>query len=201
MIGKRGCVSLAAIHRNYWTHAKYETCLARIDQLVRGGYLKRETTDVRGNHETIYSLDKKALPEFSDAERKTFYKKAPSSTEVKHVLLMGDVLDAFRSKIVAFTNEHELKSLKSSNIEMRDGEVPDGQVTIGASTGQQLSFYIEIDGAYHGSRLKQKIAELGKINAPVLWVTFSAGRLHTLIHATEGHATIKPILYDELRHI
>lgn len=194
-------MNLEAIHRNFWKDVRIETALARIDQLARAGYLERENTDIRGRQETVYFLGRKALAEFSETERKAFYRKAPTSTEIKHVLLMGDVLDKFKSRVVGFTNEHQLKARKALSTNARDLEVPDGYVRLESAAGQTFSFYIEIDGAYHGARLKQKVAELGKANAPVVWVAFSHGRLDTIVEAAASFANIKPVLYENLNQI
>lgn len=183
-----------------------ENCLARLDQLARGHYLERELVDVRGKTETVYYLATKARRAFSDAERRGFYKKTPSKTELRHTLWMGEVLDAFGPRLVRFLGEHQLKSMKGRGTGARgpgarDAQVPDGYIEIARPDGQTVGFSIEIDGAYHGERLRRKIDALGVSPSPVLWVTFTPGRLQTLRAATARQPRITPILFDDLTRL
>lgn len=197
MIGKRGCVTLDAIHRNYWTKARKETCEARIEQLVKANYLKSEIVDVRGKQEKIYYLARKARSEFDAEIRREFYKKRPAMNEMKHALDMSDVLDAFSSSIVNFVNEHQLKSL-NSRLPHPMKEVADASVRLQSSAGGELSFDIEIDGAYHGRRLANKIANMASSNRLTLWVSWSRARVEHIRALIKDHSKIIPIHFSDL---
>ncbi len=73
LVGRRGCVSIDALHQNFWMNAKVRTCQERIALLMKAGYLKSELVEARGRSETIYYLDKKGKGQFDEETRKTFY--------------------------------------------------------------------------------------------------------------------------------
>ena len=200
MIGKRGCVTLEAIHRNYWTSARKETCEARIDQLVKGSFLKSEFVDVRGKQEKIYYLARKARNEFDQETRKTFYKKRPAMNELRHALYMSDVLDAFSSRVARFVNEHQLKSINSRLAEPLK-EVPDASVSLVDVSGFELSFDIEIDGAYYGKNLARKLANLASSNRLTLWVSWSKPRVEHIRSLIGDTSRIIPMYFNDLVHL
>lgn len=202
MIGKRGCVTIDAIQRNFWPHCKpgTTTCEARIEQLKRAGYLQSEIVDVRGKQEKIYYLDKKARSEFDEITRKSFYKKRPALNEIRHALHMGDVLDAFASKVVNFTNEHQLKSINSRQ-EVPEEEVADGFVSVQDASGNGQSFYIECDGAYYGKRLTNKLAQMAASNKPILWVSWSSQRVQHIAKLARNYQNIVPVHFNDLGSI
>jgi hypothetical protein len=200
MIGKRGCVTLETIHRNFWQGAKLDTCKARVEQLKRAGYLQSEIVDVRGRQEIIYYLDRKARSQFDEQIRKTFYKRRPPMNEIRHALNMGDILDTFSSKVVNFTNEHQLKSQNSYRA-VPEEEVADGFVSLEDGGGSRQSFYIECDGAYYGQRLTTKLAQMAASGKPILWVSWSTQRVQHIAHLARTYQNIVPIHFNDVSRI
>ncbi len=68
-------------------------------------------------------------------------------------------------------------------------EISDGQGVLEHPDGHQTTFEVEIDGAYYGRMLRDKVAGLARSGKPVLYVT-TAGRAATIRQAIASHTNI-----------
>ncbi len=132
---------------------------------------------------------------------KPFIKKRPSMTEISHALEMSDVLDAFSSKVISFTNEHQLKSMNAM-LSIPLEEVADGEVTLQNAAGDQSSFFVEIDSKnYNGKRLAKKLEQLASLEGSVLMVTQSKVRVQRLQTFRQTYQNIQFVHFSDLSRI
>lgn len=199
-IGKRGCASLEILARTFWPQRVVTTCSDRLNQLTRAEYLSRQMVQVRRKDEKIYALQKKARMLFDEDARKAFYRRLPAVNEMRHALDMGDILDAFGSKVIDFTNEHQLKSLNAKQVRNEAG-VPDGHVVLEQKNGQLLSIYLERDGAYYGSVLDKKVEDMGRTGQPILWICDTTERVVHVAAVCKAYETITVVRLEDLKNI
>lgn len=188
-VGQRGVSTTAAIHREFWAGRQVQTAQDRLDQLAKAGYLQHQVVVERGQARQVYALGRKAITLFSEIERRGFLTK-PAAGELAHLLRTGEVLDRLRRshQVTGFLHEHALRSATRQGT--RRG-LADAQVTLDG-----VQTLLEIDSPhYTGQRLRQKVAELGQADRPVLWVVGSQARLETVSQVAGGQANIQVVLH------
>jgi hypothetical protein len=188
-IGQRGVSSTAAIHRAFWAGRQMQTAQDRLDLLATAGYLQHQVVIRRDQAHHVYALGRKAAALFSEAERRGFLLK-PAVGELGHLLRTGEVVDWLQAtrQVTGFVHEHALRSA------IRHGAqrgLADAQVTLDG-----LQTLLEIDSIhYTGQRLRQKVADLGQADRPVLWVVGSQARLKTVSQVALDQTNIEVVLY------
>ena len=195
-VGRNGVAALGQIHDRYWHTAKERTALKRLQYLVNTEYLLGDQTQARRpGGETIYGLTRKGAKElgYMSAARLTI--GLPNHAEMKQQLYMQDALvrleenlEARGAVLVEWRSERELRgeqrreqiALKGraagsrSRLDFED--IADAQAIIEEGDGSVTTLDIEVDGAYYGRMLANKLSNLGRSGRPTLWVTVGARR-------------------------
>lgn len=219
-LGEIGLASDRQIHARFWTDAKRQTCVDRLERLVKGGYLRMAMTQSRGHAERVYWIERKAYRLLPPEARVMLHTGRPATSEIAHLLRTRAVVDClYRAGCLrGFTTEHHLKSeaaIKShvsrqgthqARSQVADGRLILTQPPLGVSEKEstasektgQVEYLLEIDGAYFGKRLHAKIAALASSPLPVLWVTGSRARLSRLQRLCAPHPQLRPILFVDL---
>lgn len=198
-VSARGCAGDEQLARLFWRNRRLQTARERLAKLVAAHYLHSETVDARGHSECMYWVERKGARTLRQADLPVLQQGKPARAEVAHLLKTGDVLIKLgeRGKLLTVMHEHALKAAKSKGT--GSAQVADAYVEL-ERDGTTEHFFLEIDGAYYGVRLKNKVIELGQSAYPVRWVVYSRRRFYRIDQLSREYTggKIKPLLFDAL---
>ena len=153
-IGMHGCANASQIHDRLFEGRTLGRAKDRLNQLVKGGYLRTEITVARGKRERMYWIDRIALMEVEEVKRDILERGRPPDKEIAHTLNMVDICNRVEIKhvITSYIHEHKLKSLKVREI-ISDPEMQVGDRVISVSPLEngylsEGNYMIEGDGDY-----------------------------------------------------
>lgn len=187
LLGTDGVSNLKTIQERFWPEAKVRTCRERLSQLEKAGWLESHFVDTRGKkNELVFTLTAKgAKQHFSQVERKFMITKLPAYNEVHQQLMaqqarffLEDRLKRVGLELAGWLNERQLHS--QARRQQRPGTrawgplggIADAQaVIVDPATGETSTLNIEVDGAYYGKILRNKIATITSAGKSTLWVT------------------------------
>ena len=205
-VGRLGCMSEDQLYRIFGARLSKESFKDRMREIENSGYLASKVIDARGRPERVYHLHRgtKLRELFKPDELKALQVKMPASSELRSVLRTHDILLKVQEKfsITSFVTEHQLKSMKSlSGCYKTAPIVSDGRLTFGKgnSGSAGVTLEVEVDGAYNGKKLKNKISSMASSGKMTVWVTYSQTRLDRLAGLCAG-TCITPVLFDSLNN-
>jgi hypothetical protein len=194
-VGERGCVTPAQLHAQFWAGAALSTCRDRLRVLVRAGLLGRAMTTCRGPVEEIVWLEPSGRRHCPTARHGDLVCGRPTLVEQAHLLRTADVLARLErtARVIAWSSERTLKGARLR----AHSDLPAADLALTLDRDGLLEHWlVEIDGAYYGAALDQKIAGLGRCERDVLWIVFSTRRLAAVLARCRAHPTIRPVLFD-----
>lgn len=187
LLGTDGVSSFKVLHERFWPEAKERTCRERLDQLVKAGWLESHYIDTRGErNQLVFSLTPRgARDNFYTVERRFMLTKLPAFNEVHQQLMAQQArfrlierLEKQGLKLAGWLNERQLHSQARRKLQPgkraygRIGGIADAQASIlNPATGEIESRNIEVDGAYYGKVLREKIAGIARTGTRTTWVT------------------------------
>ena len=184
LAGTNGIIAMGQVKEQFFNLAAYKTGRERLSQLEKAGWLESFRSDARERGELLFKLTDKGEKLFSRAERDRFmtaraqeYKQQLAAIDARFKL--AKQLQERGAKLVDWKNEHELKSeygrlkyvVNVPRWELDRLEMADARAIIEDANGQTVEIDIEIDGAYYGKQLREKVAKMGSGERPTLWVT------------------------------
>lgn len=196
LLGTDGVSSFKVIHERFWPGAKERTCRERLTQLEKAGFIESHYVDTRGaKNELVFSLTRKgARDNFSPVERRFMITKLPAYNEIHQQLMaqqarfrLHQQLKKHGLELSGWLNERQLhsqarlKQRPGTRAWGRIGGIADAQAEImNPATGEIENRNIEVDGAYYGKVLRQKIAGIARAGIYTTWVTTPnrANRIH-----------------------
>lgn len=187
LLGTDGVSNLKTIHERFWPRAKLQTCRDRLLQLEKAGWIESHFVDIRGRkNELVFTLTGPgAKQHFSQPQRKFMITKLPAFNEVHQQLMAQQARFRLEGQLKEkglalkeWFNERQLKS--QARLRQRPGKrawgaiggIADAQaVILNPATGEIDNRNIEVDGAYYGKALRNKIAGIARAGVPTIWVT------------------------------
>lgn len=198
-LGTRGVESEQRLISRFWpASTSPRTGCDRLSQLVASGLVGRERVRVRCSEETIYHLVRGGSLLLPSSERKRLITRRPPYGELSHLLKTSELLDRLdeRYGLVLWHGERLLKAQKS-RVE-GGGQVADLWVELSQPLLGKREWHIEIDGAYFGQRLADKIAALGDGGEATLWVCYSRSRMAHLAKRAAPFPSLRFALAGEV---
>lgn len=202
LLGTDGVSSFKVLHERFWSGAKERTCRERLAQLEKAGLIESHYIDTREQKNLlVFTLTRKgARDNFNPVERHFMITKLPGFTEIHQQLMaqqarfrLVEQMEAQGLKLARWLNERELhsqarlKQKPGSKAWGRIGGIADAQATIlNPATGEIESRNIEVDGAYYGKMLREKLAGIARAGISTTWVTTPgrAARINREINET-----------------
>lgn len=187
LLGTDGISNLKTIHEKFWPQAKAQTCRDRLLQLEKAGWLKSHFVDTRAKkNELVFTLTPQgAKLHFSQIQRKFMITKLPAFNEVHQQLMAQQARFILEGRLreqglelAGWLNERQLRS--QARLQQRPGTrawgalggVGDAQaVIVDPATGETTNQNIEVDGAYYGKVLRNKISGIVSAGKSTIWVT------------------------------
>lgn len=187
LLGTDGVSNLKTIHEKFWPQATVRTCRERLAQLEKAGWLESHYVDTRHfKNELVFTLTPKgAKQHFNEVERKFMITKLPAYNEVHQQLmaqrarfLLEGQLREQGLELAGWNNERKLRS--QARLQQHPGSrawgalggVADAQaVIVNPANGATNLLNIEVDGAYYGKVLHNKIAGIASAGNSTIWVT------------------------------
>ena len=184
LAGTNGIIGFGQIKNQFFNLATDKTARARLSQLEKSGWLESFRTDARTRGELVFKLTEMGEKLFSRAERVRFmtaraqeYKQQLAAIDARFKL--ANQLEARGARLIDWKNEHELKSeyARLKHVEnvpqwqLDRLEMADARAIIQEGNGQEVEIDVEIDGAYYGKQLQEKVEKMGRGERPTLWVT------------------------------
>lgn len=202
LAGNNGIIGFKQIKREFFELASDKTARERLSQLEKAGWIANFRSDARERGELVFKLTDEGRKLFSKVERDLFMTARP--TEYKQQLNAIDAryqlkqqLDERGAKLIDWKNEHQLKS-EYGHLKHVEGvpqwqldrlEIADARATVEEADGQQVEIDIEIDGAYYGKQLDEKIGKMANGSRPALWVT-TPNRAERIANEIAPHANL-----------
>ena len=187
LLGTDGVSSFKVLHERFWSDAKERTCRERLDQLVKSGWLESYYIDTRDEKNLlVFNLTRKgAKDNFDPVTRRFMITKLPAYNEVHQQLMAQQArfrlierLTKQGLKLAGWLNERQLHSQARRKLRPgtmawgRIGGIADAQASIlNPVTGEITNQNIEVDGAYYGKGLREKIAGIARAGIKTTWVT------------------------------
>jgi|APThiThiocy_ev2_2_1041544.scaffolds.fasta_scaffold47747_2 DNA-binding PadR family transcriptional regulator len=187
LLGTDGVSNLETIHEKFWPQEKPRTCRERLAQLEKAGWLESHFVDTRGKkNQLVFTLTAQgAKQHFNQVERKFMITKLPAYNEVHQQLMaqrsrfiLEEQLKGRGLELIGWNNERKLRS--EARLQQHPGSrawgalggVADAQaVIVNPATGETNLLNIEVDGAYYGKVLREKIARIASAGNSTIWVT------------------------------
>jgi hypothetical protein len=187
LLGKDGVSNLKTIHERFWPQAKVQTCRDRLLQLEKAGWIESQFVDTRGHkNELVFTLTLQgAKRHFTQPERKFFITRLPAFNEIHQQLMAQQArfrlekrLKEMGMELAEWLNERQLhsqarlRSKPGTRVWGKLSGIADAQaVILNPATGEIGNLNIEVDGAYYGKALRNKIGGIVRAGIPTLWVT------------------------------
>jgi hypothetical protein len=160
--------------------------------------VRRERIAARRGEEVLYFLARSGAMALPATNRRELIRHKPAYGEIAHLLRTGDILDRLEARygIVRWRGERFLKS--ASGRQAQGAQVADFSVELRRPIEGTTAWLVEVDGAYYGAHLEQKITSLARCGEWVLWVTYASRRLDHLRGKASAFPRIRPTLFEAL---
>lgn len=214
LLGTDGVASFKVIHEKFWPGAMERTCRERLTQLEKAGWIESHFVDSRNLKDVlVFTLTGTGAREhFNLFERKFMIKGLPSAGEIYQQLMAQQARFRLQKRLkerglelAGWLNERQLRS--QARLQRKPGTrawgslggIADAQaVILNPATGEIVNHNIEVDGAYYGKMLRNKIAGIARGGIYTIWVTTPnrASRISDEINRSKADSLIEVLIIE-----